>query len=178
MSTAVLPVIIAGQIATISVAVCLQVGGLRLGRHRATRQWGEPASMAQHLGTSSRGPSAGDMQDPRWAIKVCNWGLCLQHSPLYISVLREREPCSMAWPPSPPAFYIHIHLQACCEYSSRTWQARHRGLHRVWQCITHLALTPAGQPQYPAAVPAQQHVMSTNPFAVLQPRARRDPRHR
>ena len=46
--------------------------------------------MAQHLGTSSRGPSAGDMQDPRWAIKVCNRALLLQHSPLHMSVLKER----------------------------------------------------------------------------------------
>ena len=46
--------------------------------------------MAQHLGTSSRGPSAGDMQDPRWAIKVCNRALSLQHSPLHISVFKER----------------------------------------------------------------------------------------
>ena len=54
-----------------SSAVCLQVGGLHQGRHRATGRLGE-ASMARHLGISSLGPSAGDMQGPRWAIKVCH----------------------------------------------------------------------------------------------------------
>ena len=44
--------------------------------------------MAQHLGTSSLGPSAGDMQGPKWAIKVCNRALSLPHGPLHMSVLK------------------------------------------------------------------------------------------
>ena len=124
-------------------------------------------------------PIGGGYAGPQMGYQGVQSGPIPSSTALCTCLYLKREPFSMSWHLSSPAS-SGFYLQVCCEtkFSSRTSQARHGGLHRVRQCMTHLALTLAGQPQYPSAVPPQQHVMSTNPFAVLQPRARRDPRHR
>ena len=77
--------------------------------------------MAQHLGTSSLGPSAGDMQGPRWAIKVRNWALLLQQSPLHMSVLKERALLDVV----APLLTCFLKIDFILKYVVKTPLARH-----------------------------------------------------